>query len=105
MQHTAFIDFEAAFLAQGFDEALVREWAPGTVIATHSHPFAVQAQVVRGEFWLTLGDQVRHLQAGDHFSLPRDEPHAERYGVDGATFWVARRHAPVAATSAVPAAG
>jgi quercetin dioxygenase-like cupin family protein len=43
--------------------------------------------------WLTVGAETRHLRPGDVFELERDAPHAERYGVDGATYWVARRHA------------
>ena len=80
-------------LPDGFDEVLVREWQPGQVLDTHRHPFAVKALVVRGEVWLTEGEQVRHLRAGDGFELAREVPHAERYGDEGATFWVARRNA------------
>ena len=86
-------DFETAARAEGFDAVLVREWAPDQVLDTHSHPFAVKALVARGEFWLTEGDTVKHLGAGEGFELARDVPHAERYGPQGATFWVARRHA------------
>jgi hypothetical protein len=93
----AFADFEAAALAAGYDEALVREWAAGLEIHTHTHPFAVQARVVRGEVWLSVGGEVHHLAAGRGFALAQDEPHAERYGPEGATFWVARRHGPSAA--------
>jgi len=91
---TTFADFETAAKAQGFDEVLVREWPPLTVLDTHTHAFAVQAWVVRGEVWLTQGDTVRHLQAGDSFALDHGVPHAERYGSEGSTFWVARRNAP-----------
>ena len=87
-----FAQFEAAALAQGFDEVLAREWAPLTVLDTHTHPFAVQAVVVAGEMWLTEGGQTRHLVVGHTFELARDEPHAERYGAVGATYWVARRN-------------
>ncbi len=85
--------FESAARAEGFDEVLVREWQPGQVVDTHRHPFAVKALVVRGDFWLTEGDSVRHLHAGDRFELAPDVPHAERYGDEGATFWAARRNA------------
>jgi quercetin dioxygenase-like cupin family protein len=85
--------FESTARAEGFDEVLVREWKPGQVLETHTHPFEVKALVVSGEFWLTQGEQVRHLQSGDWFELACDVPHAERYGNDGATFWAARRHA------------
>jgi hypothetical protein len=105
MNASTFAAFEAGARALGFDEALVREWAPGLVIDTHTHSFAVQAQVVRGEFWLTVGEDVRHLQAGEGFSLDRDVPHAECYGDAGATVWVARRNAAASFTSAAPAAG
>jgi quercetin dioxygenase-like cupin family protein len=43
--------------------------------------------------WLTIGEQTRHLSPGDRFQIACNEPHAERYGPQGATFWVARRHA------------
>jgi len=84
--------FETDMRSQGYDEVLQRDWAPGTVLERHTHPFAVQAVVTRGEMWLTVGDATRHLRPGDTFELDRDVPHAERYGDDGATYWVARRH-------------
>ena len=83
--------FEAAARAQGFDEVLERVWAPSTVLASHTHPFALRAIVVAGEMWLTVGYDVRHLRPGDEFALERDVSHAERYGAEGATYWVARR--------------
>ena len=85
-----FCEFEADARAQGFDEVLEREWAPLAVLDTHVHPFAVKALVVRGEMWLSMGDVTRHLQAGDTFEIDRDVPHSERYGSEGATYWVAR---------------
>ena len=87
-----FATFQAEHLAQGFDEVLERVWQPGTVIDTHTHPFAVKALVVAGELELTVGDDTRRLRAGDPFELAREVPHAERYGPEGATFWVARKH-------------
>jgi len=85
--------FEAAARAEGFDEVLVREWEPALVLETHRHPFAVKAHVARGGFWLSEGEHTRHLGEGEGFELAREVPHAERYGSDGATVWVARRHA------------
>jgi quercetin dioxygenase-like cupin family protein len=82
--------FTAQALDEGFDEIVVREWAPDLEIDTHTHAFAVSAQVVRGEFWLTVEGQTRHLPEGASFRLARDVPHAERYGAQGATVWVAR---------------
>jgi len=85
-------DFESTARVEGFDEVLAREWSPNQVLEPHRHPFAVKAIVARGEFWLTEGDCIRHLREGEGFELGRDVPHAERYGPDGATLWVARRH-------------
>jgi len=87
-----FEDFKSRVLAAGFDEALIREWAPGTVVDTHSHPFDADAVVTQGEMWLSCEGSTRHLAAGDTFTLARGMPHAERYGLEGATYWVARRN-------------
>lgn len=94
MHPATFTEFETQARGLGFDEALVREWAPLAEAPTHTHPFAVQALVVRGELWLTHGGATKHLPAGSGFALDAQVPHAERYGADGATFWVARRHLP-----------
>ena len=77
MTTKTFEDFSAAAQTIGYHECLVREWAPSLVIDTHTHPFDVTAFMVRGEF----------TQA---FSLARNIPHAEHYGAEGATVWVAR---------------
>ena len=90
----AFETFAAEHRAAGFDEVLERQWKPNTVIDTHTHAFSVKALVVQGEMWLTVGDRTRHLRAGDRFELDYGVPHAERYGAEGATYWVARRLAP-----------
>jgi hypothetical protein len=92
MTDASFDEFAAAARAQGFDEVLERQWAPLTVLDTHTHPFSVRARVVQGEMWLTVGAETRHLRAGDLFELTRDVEHAERYGSEGATYWVARRN-------------
>ena len=84
--------FTAQSLDEGFDEILVREWEGNLKLDTHTHPFDVSARVVRGEYWLTVGDEVQHLKAGDCFRLARHVPHAELYGPQGATVWVARAH-------------
>ena len=89
---TTFHDFEQQARKEGFDEVLERDWPAGTVLDTHTHPFAVQALVVRGEMWLTVGESTRHLRPGDTFELGSEVPHAEKYGGEGATYWVARRN-------------
>ncbi len=86
-----FAEFETLALARGFDAVLVREWAPNTTIETHTHPFSVWAQVVRGDLVLSCGEQKKHLKTNDQFELDAEVPHTEVYGAEGATFWVARK--------------
>ncbi len=88
-----FGEFAADARARGFDEVLERRWAPDTVLDQHTHPFSVDALVVQGEMWLTCGERTQHLTTGSRFVLDAHVPHAERYGAEGATYWVARRHA------------
>jgi quercetin dioxygenase-like cupin family protein len=87
--YTHFKDFEKDLRSQGFDEAVVVTWPPLTSFEVHQHPFAAKALVVKGEMWLTVGTHTRHLTRG--FQLAVNEPHSERYGAEGATYWVARR--------------
>jgi quercetin dioxygenase-like cupin family protein len=92
--HVSYPEFESDARALGFNEVLVREWQPLTVVDEHTHPFDARAMVVGGEMWLTVAGLTRHLLTGDTFALDAGVPHAERYGPDGATYWVARREAP-----------
>lgn len=89
----SFDDYATAARARGFDEITERRWEPGSVVAEHRHPFAVEALVVQGDMWLTSADGTQHLRAGDRFTLTREAPHSERYGDAGATYWAARRTA------------
>ena len=75
-----FAEFEARARARGFDEVLERKrnWPPSALLDDHAHAFEVKALVVRGEMWLTVADDTRHLRPGDTFELERDVPHAER---------------------------
>ena len=99
MSALTYAEFETQARAQGFDEVLERVWSPGHVVDIHTHPFDVSALMVQGELWLGCeGDntsETRHLRPGDRFDLVMDQPHTERYGPEGATFWAARRHPSV----------
>ena len=88
----SFTEFETRLKAKGFNEFLERRWEPGQVVGTHSHPFDATAVVVQGEMWLTVGAATVHIVPGGGFEIDRGTTHGERYGSDGATFWVARRH-------------
>ena len=93
MNLPSFDEFRQKARAAGFDEVLARDWAPNTVLDPHTHPFAVQAVVTQGEMWLTMNGQTQHLLPGSTFELARDVPHDERYGPEGAAYWVARKNA------------
>jgi mannose-6-phosphate isomerase-like protein (cupin superfamily) len=92
MNVQSFAAFEAEAMAAGFDEVLERTWEADLVLDMHSHRFDVEAVVVRGEMWLTCDGKTRHLTPGQGFALACDVPHSERYGPQGATNWIARRH-------------
>lgn len=92
MTALSFSEFSAQAQAEDFDEVVERTWPAGTILETHTHPFALRALVVSGEMWLSADGETRHLRAGDSFALARDISHAERYGEQGATYWVARRN-------------
>lgn len=87
--------FRSLMTAAGYAEVIERQWAPGTVLDTHTHPFAANAIVVQGQMWLAVqGGEERVLNVGDTFSLDAEIPHTERYCPrEGATYWVARRGA------------
>jgi hypothetical protein len=87
----SFADFEAHARAAGFDTVLERSWPANAVLDTHTHDFAVEALVTAGEMWLRHGGATQHLLPGDRFTLDARVPHDERYGPQGATYWVARR--------------
>ena len=92
MNQPDFETFASHARAEGFDEVIECSWAPLTVLDTHTHPFAVKALVTQGQMWLTVNGQTQALQRGDRFELAREVPHDERYGPQGATYWVARRN-------------
>jgi hypothetical protein len=92
MSRISLEEFTAQALEDGYDEVIERNWPALTVLDSHTHPFALRALVMRGEMWLEAEDTLQHLNVGDTFELDRDVPHAERYGSEGATYWVARRN-------------
>jgi len=92
MNLPSFDEFRQQAFAAGFDEVIEREWAANTVLETHTHPFGVHALLTQGEMWLTTNGQTQHLVPGSIFQLAPNVPHDERYGAQGATYWVARKN-------------
>jgi mannose-6-phosphate isomerase-like protein (cupin superfamily) len=93
MDNLLFSEFEAIERARGCSEVMARSWEPDTVQETHTHSFHARALVVQGEMWLTVDGVTERLGPGDRFDLPPGKAHAERYGPQGATYWVARTNA------------
>ena len=92
MNLPSFDEFRQKAMAAGFDEVIEREWAPNTMLETHTHPFGVHAILTQGEMWLTMDGQTQHLLPGCIFELGPNVPHDERYGAEGAAYWVARKN-------------
>ena len=89
---TTFEQFRDNMIAAGYEEVLERRWEAGATVPIHTHPFEANALVTQGEMWLTeQGSPAKHLLPGDRFNLQANIPHDERYGQQGATYWVARR--------------
>jgi len=85
--------FTKTSTANGCTEVLVREWTPNQELAEHTHPFRADALIVQGEMWLITKEQTQHLKVGDTFHLDAHVPHSEKYGPQGAVYWVARTNA------------
>lgn len=86
-----FYEFTADAMDDGFEEILQKEWAPHLVLEKHTHPFDARVQVATGQVKLALATGSQTFEAGQGFYIPRGTEHAEQYGPQGATFWVARK--------------
>jgi len=92
MTSMTFEEFETQSLNSGFNEVIERVWEPDLTLEAHTHPYDVHVFLAEGELWLTKHGVTQHVTAGQDFTLAAEEVHAERYGSEGATFWVARKH-------------
>jgi hypothetical protein len=92
MQTFDFEQYQSDAKSRGFDEVAPRDWPANTTSPIHTHPFSVEGLVVKGEMWLTVDEETKHLKPGDRFTLALEKPHMERYGADGTTYWAARRN-------------
>lgn len=90
MKPANFEEFSASARADGYDETLVREWAPALSTGRHTHPFDARLVVARGSLVLTMEGKAHDLKVGGRCEIPHNLPHSEDYGAEGATLWVAR---------------
>lgn len=89
--HDNLIEFTSQAMDDGFDEIIQKDWEPNLSIPNHTHPYDVRVQVAAGQVTLKLGETAQTYAAGQGFYLARDVEHAEQYGPQGASFWVARK--------------
>jgi quercetin dioxygenase-like cupin family protein len=83
--------FEQAVLADGFDQPVEVSREANGFMDVHSHPFEARALIVTGEIEIGWGDTKQTYRAGEIFHLTHAQPHWERYGPDGVTYWSARK--------------
>jgi quercetin dioxygenase-like cupin family protein len=86
--------FETRLRAEGYDEILTKTLAADVVIPDHTHPYDVLALVLDGEATIDCGQGPRVYRPGDELALAADVVHSERYGPNGYTFLLGRRHRP-----------
>lgn len=77
---------------EGFDEILTRTQPAEQFVDTHAHAFGVKAMVLQGEITLGVAGKLTTYQVGDMFTLAPGCEHSERYGAQGVSFLVGRKH-------------
>ncbi|WP_372618204.1 cupin domain-containing protein [Falsiroseomonas sp.] len=83
--------WEAALVADGYQETLTRRMEAGQVVPEHTHPFDARLLILEGEFILTCQGETRRYGPGEAFELAAGIPHAEAFGSEEATYLVGRR--------------
>ena len=84
--------FAQQLTAEGFDEVVTLSLPAKKHLAEHSHAFGVKALVTAGEVTLGIGGQLTTYRVGDVFTLARSCEHSERYGDNGVSYVVGRKH-------------
>ena len=84
--------FEVALKRAGFEDITTKVTLNEKHNPEHSHPFEVRAMVLEGALTLTWDGQTKTFKAGDIFTMKRDCPHAESYGLQGAVILSGRKY-------------
>jgi quercetin dioxygenase-like cupin family protein len=85
--------FKRELIADGYLEIVEKTIEPNHMIDLHSHPYDVRALVLAGSATIACnGEAPRVYRAGDILEVEAGREHTERYGPDGYTFLVGRRH-------------
>ena len=75
----------------GFAQPVLVSREAGGYLAEHSHPFEAKALIASGSIAITCAGVTRVYLTGDIFHLALGEPHSERYGEQGVTYWAGRK--------------
>ena len=84
--------FRERLLEDGYLDVETKSIAAGFAVDTHSHPYDVRVLVLAGEITITRDGVPTTYRSGDVIEVPRGRAHSERYGPQGYTFMVGRRH-------------
>ncbi|MBU8541256.1 cupin domain-containing protein [Falsiroseomonas tokyonensis] len=83
--------FEAGLARDGFLETVERDLAPSEATPEHRHPFDARLLILSGSLVLAQGEARHSYGPGEVFDVPRDAPHAEIAGPEGASYLAGRR--------------
>jgi len=89
MDETTFRDQLAR---DGYTEVLVRDVPAHAALPEHHHAWDARLLVLAGDIRLDHRGRAVTYTAGQTFEVPRDEPHAERHGAQGARLLIGRRY-------------
>ena len=77
---------------EGFDEILTKSMPAGQQVGAHTHDFEVKALVTQGEVTLGVAGKLSTYGVGEVFKMAKLCEHTERYGDDGVSYVVGRKH-------------
>ena len=84
--------FEQSCAQDGFAAVEEKQGQSEFTSNMHTHPFTARIMVLSGEFTVTRNDATEVYTPGGSFTMDSGCEHAESFGVDGATYLVARKH-------------
>ena len=84
--------FEQSCVRDGFAAVQEKQGQPGFTSDMHTHPFTARIMVLSGEFSVTRNGGTEVYTSGGSFTMDAGCEHAESFGVDGATWLVARKY-------------
>ena len=84
-------EFLQELAAAGFAAPVLVSREPSGFLAEHSHPFEAKALIASGSIAITCNGTTRVYCEGDIFHLAPEEPHSERYGEQGVSYWAGRK--------------